>query len=55
VAERLIGEGMANERAIYALQQLRVKGGVETVERRQAEEAARLEEVSDFGERDEEE
>ncbi|MFQ5820581.1 MAG: hypothetical protein ACE5I5_11380, partial [Candidatus Heimdallarchaeota archaeon] len=55
VAERLIGEGMAKERAIYALQQLRVKGGVETVERRQAEEAARLEEVSEFEESAEEE
>lgn len=55
VAERLIGEGMVKERAIYALQQLRVKGGVETVERRQAEEAARLEEVSEFEESAEEE
>ncbi|MFQ6125884.1 MAG: hypothetical protein ACE5R6_14955, partial [Candidatus Heimdallarchaeota archaeon] len=50
VAERLIGEGMAKERAIYALQQLRVKGGVETVESRQVEEGALQEEERELEE-----
>ncbi|MFX0200072.1 MAG: hypothetical protein ACFFCW_28455, partial [Candidatus Hodarchaeota archaeon] len=50
VAKRLIDEGKAKERAIYALQQLRVKGGVETVEQNQVEDTTILEEEEEHEE-----